>query len=470
MQDNESALPDRSSQTDVIGPNEPGQAALSGRRNMKRDVRFFFYFYLVSFPALLLILLLAILGVRFILRSFVLREAERDAIRIAGAVRDSDMGLFVRTNVEDGHLLGILHGQVPEIDRRVRILVEPFDIVNLKVYDSAARVAYSTDPELTATVDFENPPLKKALAGATVSQYGYEEEIRDILDRPRKNVQIVETYVPVFAPEGRVVGCFNLHKDVTADIADAGAVAVRAAAILTLTVLGVFAAIVYVIRQTRQKINTAADALSRSEEMTHLSNDLQAVINRLLSLSLEDLTLEDMLAGCIDYITDIPWLALEPKGAIYLVADEPEVLVLAAQKGLPKPLQSLCDNVPVGECACCSAAASKEVIFTECRYKRRDRTYEGICEHGHYCVPIISGEKVIGVINSYAKKGHTPAKRQRDFLRSVSAVVAGIVERKKAEQAIAGLNEELESAVRVLSGLTKVLIPRGSVFKRPEDE
>lgn len=255
-----------------------------------------------------------------------------------------------------------------------------------------------------------------------------------------------------------------------ADIAAAKVAGIGVAVVLAVTVLGVFATLMYVIRRAEQRIDTAAAALQQSEEKMQRSDAIQAIFNRLLSLSLEDLTLEEMLARSIDYITDIPWLTLESKGAIFLVEDEPEMLVMKAQKGLPRPLQAMCDHVPFGECVCGRAAASREVTFTNCLYKLHDRTYEGISEHGHYCVPIISAGKVIGIINTYVKQGHQRMEREEEFLLAASAVVAEIVERKRAEEALAGLNEELESAVRVLSGVTKVLIPRGTVFKRHETE
>ncbi len=58
----------------------------------------------------------------------------------------------------------------------------------------------------------------------------------------------------------------------------------------------------------------------------------QGVINRLLSLAVEDLPLDELLQCSLELLTAIPWIALESKGAIFLVEDQPEVLVLARAK------------------------------------------------------------------------------------------------------------------------------------------
>ena len=78
----------------------------------------------------------------------------------------------------------------------------------------------------------------------------------------------------------------------------------------------------------------------------------QTVLNKLLHLSLENLTLTETLELFIYYITSFPWLELEPKGAIFLLGDSPGVLELKAHRGLNDDLLTICDKVPFGKCLC----------------------------------------------------------------------------------------------------------------------
>jgi len=192
------------------------------------------------------------------------------------------------------------------------------------------------------------------------------------------------------------------------------------------------------------------------QEMLHISQ-ARAVLNKLLSLSLRNLTLEEILEQAIDCITSTSWLGFESKGAIFLVEDEPEVLVMKAQRGLLTPSQTTCARVPFGQCICGRTALSRKVEFVDCMDERHENRYGGISNHGHYCVPILFAGKVLGVINMYVKAGLPYSEKDEDFLCAVAAVVAGIINRKRVEQRQAELLEEVESANQELKDFARIV-------------
>lgn len=176
--------------------------------------------------------------------------------------------------------------------------------------------------------------------------------------------------------------------------------------------------------------------------------DLQTALNTILQISLKNISLKETLEQIIDQIVSIPWLSLESKGAIFLVEDKPEVLVLNAQRGLPLSLQSTCAAVPFGRCLCGRTASSGKVVFADHVDDRHDNRYAGIIPHGHYCVPIVSNEKVLGVINTYIKSGHPYNPREEEFLLAIANVLVGIIHRKRAEDEIKKAKNELEIRVK----------------------
>ncbi|OHB74705.1 MAG: hypothetical protein A2Z25_19060 [Planctomycetes bacterium RBG_16_55_9] len=184
-----------------------------------------------------------------------------------------------------------------------------------------------------------------------------------------------------------------------------------------------------------------------AEKEIQRSSETKAVLNKLLSLSLENLTLEQMLERAIDQVTSIAWLALESKGAIFLVEEEPQVLVMKAQRGLSAPVRTTCARVPFGTCICGRAARSADVEFVDRVNELHQNRYEGIPPHGHYCVPILSGGKLLGVINTYIAEGHHRSDKEEDFLRAVAAVLAGIIERRRMEDELRTHREHLELEV-----------------------
>jgi len=194
------------------------------------------------------------------------------------------------------------------------------------------------------------------------------------------------------------------------------------------------------------EVNVDITDRKKAEEEIQRSYDVQSVLNKLLKISLEDIGLERMLEQVIGYITSIPWLVFDSRGAIFLAEGEPEVLVMKAQRGLAMALQTTCARVPFGHCICGRAALSRQIMFVDHIDERHENRYDGISPHGHYCVPILYRGKVLGVINMYVKAGHKRNEREEEFLHAVADVIAGIIERKQAEKRQAQLLKELESA------------------------
>ena len=71
-----------------------------------------------------------------------------------------------------------------------------------------------------------------------------------------------------------------------------------------------------------------------AEEAFEHYYDIGTAVNALLRLSLEDFSLEELLRKALDIILSVSSLSIETKGSIFLVEDEPEVLIQKVQKGL----------------------------------------------------------------------------------------------------------------------------------------
>ncbi len=183
-----------------------------------------------------------------------------------------------------------------------------------------------------------------------------------------------------------------------------------------------------------------------AEKELKRSYQIQSILNKLLYISLEDISLEEILERAIDQIFYISWLVLESKGAIFLVEDDPKVLVMKAQRGIPNSIKELCAQVPFGECLCGQAAVSKKIVFKD--VIGRPRNKNDFSPHGHYCIPVISANKhVLGVFCLFLKAGHIRDEKEEEFLKSVANVLAGIIERKRAEEALKASEKKYRNLV-----------------------
>jgi len=178
-----------------------------------------------------------------------------------------------------------------------------------------------------------------------------------------------------------------------------------------------------------------ARALQFSEIEMRKNYDIVNVLNAMLNLQIRDVPLEDILQYTLDNVLGIPWLSLESRGGIFVVEDAPNILILKAQNGLAEPICAACATVPFGKCLCGRAAASGAAEFADCVDERHEVTFEGMANHGHYCIPILSSSsKVLGVINTYLKVGHKREPREEDFLKTIANGLAGIIEHKNIEK------------------------------------
>jgi len=192
-------------------------------------------------------------------------------------------------------------------------------------------------------------------------------------------------------------------------------------------------------------IGTVHDITERkkAEEELHRSYDKQIALNTILRLSVEDISMEELLKRSLNEVLRIPWLGFKKSGCIFFVEEGSETLVMKVHSNLARPIQEACEKVPFGKCLCGKAAKEQRTICVSHLNEQHEITYENIKAHGHYCVPISLAEKLLGVINVYTEDGHQFDQREEDFLIAVANSLASIIARKMSENS---LKEEYKRA------------------------
>jgi serine phosphatase RsbU (regulator of sigma subunit) len=145
----------------------------------------------------------------------------------------------------------------------------------------------------------------------------------------------------------------------------------------------------------------------------------------------------------------IPWLTLQAKGAIFVFDENMKELVLRCQQGLPPELVISCDRLPLGRCLCGRAASSRELLFADCVDARHETHYPGMLPHGHYCVPIVSGDRILGVLTLYLEEGHQTNPDEQAFLSTVADVLAALIVRERLERSLWERDMELRGAKKI---------------------
>ncbi|MBI4773406.1 MAG: GAF domain-containing protein [Deltaproteobacteria bacterium] len=163
----------------------------------------------------------------------------------------------------------------------------------------------------------------------------------------------------------------------------------------------------------------------------------QNALNSLLKHSLDEVSLECQMAYFLEVLLSVSWLkTLHMGGIFHTHEDDPAVLVLGVHKNLNNSILSTCARVPFGRCLCGRAAAERKIQVSKRVDHRHDINYPGLEHHGHYNVPVLSGEKVLGVIVLYLPEGQDGDPYEISFLNAAASTLASMIKRKRAENAL----------------------------------
>jgi PAS domain S-box-containing protein len=186
-----------------------------------------------------------------------------------------------------------------------------------------------------------------------------------------------------------------------------------------------------------------------AEDQVELNYYIQKVTNSMLKISLQPLSLEKQFDRILDLILNVPNLSLQAKGAIFLKDSAAEILTLKAQHGFTEKNSLPCTEIPLGHCLCGKSAAMSKLMYAEDMDPIHEIHDAEIFPHGHYCVPIVSGKNLYGLLNVYIQEGHKRTDREEDFLTSVASTLATIIERDRAEQEKKHLQQQLAQAEKL---------------------
>ncbi|MBF0371197.1 MAG: response regulator [Magnetococcales bacterium] len=169
----------------------------------------------------------------------------------------------------------------------------------------------------------------------------------------------------------------------------------------------------------------------RADERNQRIHQSKTTVNALLQTAMEPLSLKEQLDRALDLILTVPWLSVQSRGAIFLLNEEKNQLELEVQRSLNQNLIAQCAFVPLGHCHCGQAALTKKLTFSNHLDKLHAVHYPGIKDHGHYCVPILSHDRLLGVLNLYIEAGHVHHPEEEEFLTAIANTLAGVIERQQ---------------------------------------
>ena len=174
------------------------------------------------------------------------------------------------------------------------------------------------------------------------------------------------------------------------------------------------------------------------EQTLQRNHATQTILNSLLQVSMEDISLEELMERALDEILQGPHIPFIPGGHVALFDEEAGTPVVVASRGTAAIAVGKEAAVPLGTISCAEVARSEQIHLTDCLVPGEGAATGSSC----YCVPILSGEKSLGVMYLHVMDGHRRRRSEEEFLMAVANALAGIIIRKRAEKSV------LESQIR----------------------
>jgi len=167
----------------------------------------------------------------------------------------------------------------------------------------------------------------------------------------------------------------------------------------------------------------------------------------MLHMAMEDVPLNSILGMALNGLGGIPWLEVLDKSSILLIEEGSGRLRMAACKGYGPSARPCCEGCIPGECLCGMAAAKKIPLF-----RRSDEpSHPGKCPieepHAHYCMPMLYGQKIVGVLNLILSQRDKPAKNAEQFIEAFAGALSFIVQRRRADEELRQAHESNKTLI-----------------------
>jgi signal transduction histidine kinase len=170
------------------------------------------------------------------------------------------------------------------------------------------------------------------------------------------------------------------------------------------------------------------DVQEREKRLRQRAVEQLETVNAIALTLTQSRDLETMLDQALRRVLDVAGLP-SPRGAILTLDPWGQTLSLRAQQGLCPGFAERAHDVPLEECLCGLTADSGEVmvVYDALNHPRHTRCLEK-APHTHVCVPLISKDRLLGVMDFYLPATYPVDAVDREMFGAIGRQVGVAVE------------------------------------------
>lgn len=161
----------------------------------------------------------------------------------------------------------------------------------------------------------------------------------------------------------------------------------------------------------------------------------QQLISSILEISLQSQGFEKRLELILQRIIDTSWLQILPHGAVFICRKD-QMLEMVAQIGLATEAITTYSTLESVECQCGKLEKQSVKIKKGDLSDSYGHQSPGIDEHGHYCIPIQTGEETLGVLTIGVAHDHQNNDDELTLLSTICHTIGTMIQRNEAEETL----------------------------------
>lgn len=169
------------------------------------------------------------------------------------------------------------------------------------------------------------------------------------------------------------------------------------------------------------------DLKKRKDDLERINSEL-TVLQLISSAAAGTMKMDELFPEILDAVVNLRILNIAQKGAIFTI--DGERMKLAAQAGFTEAFEDAHRGIKVGECLCGLAAKTKVAVVSDSTEtdSRHTIKYPGITPHGHVCIPLVSRQRVLGVLCLYPPAGAEISERAMALFYNIGSRIGTAID------------------------------------------